>query len=149
MVMVIRIGTLIYLIDFLQICRVKEMDKFYQRVSKRPFDSSSSSNSINEVISDEQDPPSDPAQRKPILDYNPNERDRIRRYYLIEGHGPCQPHNHVFPQRNIGGTMRRFNPSWFGLHKIWLEYSIESDAVFCLCCYLFRSENLGDRKSVV
>ncbi|XP_078171495.1 uncharacterized protein LOC144565578 [Carex rostrata] len=119
------------------------MDKFYQRVPKRPFDSSSSSNSINEVISNEQDPPSDPAQRKPILDYNPNERDRIRRYYLIEGHGPCQPHNHVFPQRNFSGIMRRFNPSWFGLHKVWLEYSIEKDATFCLCCYLFRPENLG------
>jgi hypothetical protein len=36
--------------------------------------------------------------------------------------------------------MRRFNPNWFTEHKNWLEYSIEKDAVFCLCCYLFRQD---------
>jgi hypothetical protein len=39
--------------------------------------------------------------------------------------------------------MRRFNEDWFNTYKPWLEYSIEEDAAFCLCCYLFQSESLG------
>uniref|UniRef100_A0A7N0TDF6 TTF-type domain-containing protein n=1 Tax=Kalanchoe fedtschenkoi TaxID=63787 RepID=A0A7N0TDF6_KALFE len=31
-----------------------------------------------------------------------------------------------------------FNENWFTKYKDWLEYSLEKDAVFCLCCYLFR-----------
>ena len=33
--------------------------------------------------------------------------------------------------------MRHFNPSWCDKYGTWLEYSIEKDAAFCLCCYLF------------
>nr|XP_016443546.1 PREDICTED: uncharacterized protein LOC107768895 [Nicotiana tabacum] len=46
--------------------------------------------------------------------------------------------------------MRQFNPDWFkGPYSQWLEYSIKSDAAFCLCCYLFKNElesrgNAGD-----
>jgi hypothetical protein len=36
--------------------------------------------------------------------------------------------------------MRRFCPSWFNEFGNWLEYSIEKDAAFCLCCYLFRPD---------
>ncbi|GMP45667.1 hypothetical protein CsSME_00014115 [Camellia sinensis var. sinensis] len=36
--------------------------------------------------------------------------------------------------------MRRFNSAWFKEYKNWLEYSIEKDAAFCLCCYLFRPD---------
>ena len=41
--------------------------------------------------------------------------------------------------------MRRFNKDWFkpDQYGSWLEYSIDKDAAFCLCCYLFRPENLG------
>ena len=33
--------------------------------------------------------PADPAERKPISSYHPNERDEVRRAYLQRG--PCQP----------------------------------------------------------
>lgn len=36
--------------------------------------------------------------------------------------------------------MRRFCSSWFSEFGNWLEYSIEKDAAFCLCCYLFRPD---------
>ncbi|XP_078181492.1 uncharacterized protein LOC144575272 [Carex rostrata] len=96
-------------------------------------------NRSNEVEGSQ--PPYDPAKRKPISHYPPNEQDSVRRYYL--GKGPCQPKNHNFPKRDISGCLRRFNNSWFNQYKNWLEYSIDKDAAFCLCCYLFRSENLG------
>ncbi|PIN11338.1 hypothetical protein CDL12_16064 [Handroanthus impetiginosus] len=82
--------------------------------------------------------PSDPGLRKKIIDYHPNDRDEIRRWYIQKK--PCQPSNHTFPQRDIGGVMRRFNPDWFKQFENWLEYSIEKDAAFCLACYLFRPE---------
>ena len=121
--------------------RVSEMQRFFKKASKAPIASSSGSNNSREVNSAELIPPSDPALRQPILNYNPNERDRIRRIYLTNG--PCQPCNHEFPQTYVGGAMRRFNPAWFTQYSTWLEYSIDQDAAFCLCCYLFRPENLG------
>ncbi|XP_070047231.1 uncharacterized protein [Nicotiana tomentosiformis] len=37
--------------------------------------------------------------------------------------------------------MRQFVPSWFnGKFSKWLEYSVKKDAVFCLCCYLFKNK---------
>ncbi|KAM3289986.1 hypothetical protein P3S67_018275 [Capsicum chacoense] len=37
--------------------------------------------------------------------------------------------------------MRQFASSWFkGSNSTWLEYSVEKDAAYCLCCYLFKSE---------
>ena len=32
--------------------------------------------------------------------------------------------------------MRRFNSAWFKEYKNWMEYGIDKDAAFCLCCYL-------------
>lgn len=55
--------------------------------------------------------------------------------------GPCQPRNHVFPFREFGGKSRRFVPAWFDEHESQLEYSIAKDEVFCLCCYLFKTDN--------
>ncbi|KAJ9560496.1 hypothetical protein OSB04_005656 [Centaurea solstitialis] len=69
--------------------------------------------------------PVDPAERPSIDFYHVNQRDEIRRAYLQKG--PCQPQNHIFPQRD------------FDDNKYWLEYSIKEDAAFCLCCYLFKS----------
>jgi len=40
---------------------------------------------------------SDPAKRKLISHYHPNEHDEIRRTYIQKG--PYQPQNHVFPQK--------------------------------------------------
>ena len=43
--------------------------------------------------------------------------------------------------------MRRLNPSWFHKHPTWLDYSIQKDVVFYLCCYLLanvRQNQHGD-----
>ncbi|RWR94774.1 Tam3-transposase Ac family [Cinnamomum micranthum f. kanehirae] len=80
--------------------------------------------------------PTDPGLRPKISSYHPNDQDEIRRAYIQKG--PCQPVSHKFPQREIGGMLHRFNPAWFKKNGSWLEYSIEKDAAFCLCCYLFR-----------
>ncbi|XP_047264180.1 zinc finger MYM-type protein 1-like [Capsicum annuum] len=45
--------------------------------------------------------------------------------------------------------MRQFASSWFkGSHSTWLEYSVEKDVTYCLCCYLFKNkfvhETTGD-----
>ncbi|KAL9293277.1 putative transcription factor and/or regulators TTF-type(Zn) family [Arabidopsis thaliana] len=63
--------------------------------------------------------PSDPAKRKIILSYHPNQRDEVRREYLIRG--PCQPRGHKFKQIAIGKV-------------------VEKEKAFCLYCYLFRDQ---------
>jgi hypothetical protein len=111
------------------------MDKF---VIRKPKDSSSSSSSSKRICVDLNNLPSDPGLREPISSYHPNDQDNIRRAYIQKG--PCQIVPTNLPQTEIGGSMRRFNPDWFIEYKNWLEYSIEKDAVFCLCCYLFRQD---------
>ncbi len=81
---------------------------------------------------------SDPGLRVSIMDYPSNKRDEVRRAYLLRK--PCQPLLKEFPLRKFGEDMRRFNPSWYKMYGSWLEYSESSDAVFCLCCYLFKNE---------
>ena len=80
--------------------------------------------------------PTDPGLRCPILDYNPNDRDQIRREFLLRG--PCQPRSHKFPMSKCGKVLRKFNHVWFEEYPNWLEYSIAKDAAFFLCCYLFK-----------
>ncbi|XP_057455557.1 uncharacterized protein LOC130746832 [Lotus japonicus] len=87
--------------------------------------------------------PSDPGLRPSISHYHPNDRDKIRRYYLQKG--PCQPKEISFPQSQFGNSFRRFNPSWYSKYGNWLEYSQKEDAAFCLCCYLMRSDT-GEHK---
>nr|KAJ0207608.1 hypothetical protein LSAT_V11C500250120 [Lactuca sativa] len=82
--------------------------------------------------------PADPEERPSMEIYHVNQQDEIRRSYLQKG--PYQPRTHSFQQREIGGKLRRFVPSWFDDHKYWLEYIIKLEAAFCLCCYLFKSE---------
>jgi hypothetical protein len=100
---------------FLSKNRELKMQRFFKKALKPHVDSSSSSNPSHEVNSVEQDPPSDPALRPPIFHYNPNECDRIHRYYLTNG--PCQPYNCDFPQNDFSGAMRRFNTAWFDKYK--------------------------------
>ncbi|KAK1421858.1 hypothetical protein QVD17_24535 [Tagetes erecta] len=76
------------------------MERFFKRKT-----SESSSKTLEYV--DVHTLPSDPADRKPILSYNPNQRDEIRREYLLRG--PCQPRDIVFPYTQIGVEMRRFS----------------------------------------
>ena len=90
-----------------------------------------------------QDLSSDLELSKKITEYHPNDRDKIRRFYLQKG--PCQPHEHNFPQKKVGKALRRFNLAWFKQY-CWLEYSIEKDAAFCLYCYLYRPE-IGEQAS--
>ncbi|GKB81797.1 zinc finger MYM-type protein 1-like protein [Tanacetum coccineum] len=87
---------------------------------------------------DSNDLPWDPADRKRIMDYHPDQRDEIRRKYLIRG--PFQPRGIEFPKRSIGNKKRRFCPTWFYKFSNWLEYSVKVDRAFCLCCYLFRDQ---------
>ena len=70
--------------------------------------------------------PADPGLRPLVTSYHPNVQDEVRRTYLQRG--PCQPRHHLFPQREQGKGLRRFNPSWFDEHCTWLEYSIYKDA---------------------
>ena len=81
--------------------------------------------------------PHDPGLRKNIMDYPPNERNPVRRAYILKK--PCQPKTHDFPQRNISGRLRRFSLNWFKKWD-WLEYSVEMDAAFCFVCYLFKRD---------
>uniref|UniRef100_A0ACD6AXG8 Uncharacterized protein n=1 Tax=Avena sativa TaxID=4498 RepID=A0ACD6AXG8_AVESA len=78
----------------------------------------------------------DPGKRTAVKHYDVNEQDVIRRRYISLG--PCQPRQHDFPIRDIGGN-RRFTSHWFDKYK-WLEYSVHLDAVFCFVCYLFKDE---------
>lgn len=97
--------------------------------------------STDEVIveHEDNDHPSDPGLRKSIWRYSQSVRDEVRRYYWSKG--PCQPSNITFPQTMVGDRNRRFNPQWFDTYTRWLEYSEDKDAVFCLCCYLFKSDS--------
>nr|XP_029149630.1 zinc finger MYM-type protein 1-like [Arachis hypogaea] len=80
----------------------------------------------------------DPGQRPKISNYDPNDRDEVRRAYLQKV--PCQPREHDFSQTYFGTSLRRFNADWFDEFGNWLEYSISKDAVFCLCCYLMKPD---------
>ena len=37
-------------------------------------------------------------------------------------------------------VFRRFNPARFRKFGNWLEYSIETQVIYCLCCYLFKPD---------
>ena len=63
----------------------------------------------------------------------------IRRYCLQKG--LCQPilQNHDYPLTDFSGKPCQFRSEWY-VNRKWLEYGIEKDAVFCLCCYIFRQD---------
>ncbi|KAM3345033.1 hypothetical protein P3S68_024742 [Capsicum galapagoense] len=76
----------------------------------------------------------DPAERRPIVEYDANIRDEVRRYYIQKV--LCQPKDHIFLKTQ------------FGKKKLqW--YSVSKDVAYCLCCYLFKNkhevrENMAD-----
>ncbi|XP_031278972.1 52 kDa repressor of the inhibitor of the protein kinase-like [Pistacia vera] len=80
----------------------------------------------------------DPGFRPRITFYHPNVRDQVRLRYLQKG--PCQPLNHKFPKSKSGDHEWSFQRSWFDKYPYWLEYSVENDAAYCLCCYLFKPD---------
>ena len=59
----------------------------------------------------EEDIISIPALCKPINDYEPRLRDKVRRKYVLQG--PCQPLSHGFPRTHFGNKMRCFQVNWF------------------------------------
>ncbi|KAL6582809.1 hypothetical protein OROMI_004887 [Orobanche minor] len=118
------------------------MERFLKRKISTPGSSSgdnisqSSSALLMPTVIDLDDLPWDPSERKRILEYHPNQRDEIRRKYLIKG--TCQLCGHDFPRKMIRNKGRHFCPSWSDQFGNWLEYSVKKDKAFCLCCYLFR-----------
>ncbi|XP_022852849.1 zinc finger MYM-type protein 1-like [Olea europaea var. sylvestris] len=95
-----------------------QINRYFQR--KRNVDSvdEGASNNVdvdegasNNVEFDVTKLPTDPDLRIPILDYNANIRDEVRRAYMLKEFGS------------------------------WLEYSVEKDAAYCLYCYLFRTSS--------
>ncbi|XP_042009176.1 zinc finger MYM-type protein 1-like [Salvia splendens] len=120
-------------------------------LSSSPPSSSPASNSIGivspldvsvplheeELIYDIEKLHHDPIRRTDIMKYPPNERDTIRRAYILRK--PCQPRTFSFPQKEVGGSRHRFMVSWFDKWD-WLEYSMDEDAAFCFVCYLFKNE---------
>ncbi|KAG5604988.1 hypothetical protein H5410_026480 [Solanum commersonii] len=55
--------------------------------------------------------------------------------------GLYQPKLRVYPKITFRTRNRQFNHEWFNApNSAWLEYSIGNDAIFCLCCYLFKNE---------
>ncbi|XP_022855574.1 uncharacterized protein LOC111376802 [Olea europaea var. sylvestris] len=95
-----------------------QMNRYFQR--KRNVDSVDErvSNNVdvdegvsNNVEFDVTKLPTDLGLRIPILDYNANIRDEVRRAYMLKEFGS------------------------------WLEYSVEKDVAYCLYCYLFRTNS--------
>ena len=78
---------------------------------------------------------SDPCDRKSFLDYHPNQRDEIRRTYILRG--PTRPKGYVYPTKMIGDKPRCFSPKWYEDFD-WLEYSTKDDSLFCLPCYFLK-----------
>ncbi|GMP48071.1 hypothetical protein CsSME_00015559 [Camellia sinensis var. sinensis] len=82
------------------------MEKYFKRKSK--LESSLSQEKDDNYSSAKQsrieinlvDLPVDPRLRPRIMDYNANDRDRIRKAYLQKG--LCQPRDHNFPQKSFG-----------------------------------------------
>ncbi|XP_076960866.1 uncharacterized protein LOC143637336 [Bidens hawaiensis] len=115
-----------------------------ERYLKRKVEGLESSTSRIREFVDLDNLPSDPAKRKPISSFHPNQQDEIRRAYLLKG--PCQPEGHISPVTTIGKESkdsRKFQVNWFD-HKSgfgsWLEYSVSTDLAYCLYCYLFKEQ---------
>ena len=52
------------------------------------------------------------------------------------GDGPKHPIRKNYPSRQIGSQQRSFNGAWFDTYS-WVEYSVETDSVFCFACRYF------------
>ncbi|XP_073304657.1 uncharacterized protein [Primulina huaijiensis] len=78
----------------------------------------------------------DLAKRTLIWQCLVNERDAIRRAYILRG--PYQPVME-YPRTKLGEQYRRFQKNWFEQYP-WLEYSHNKDAAFCFPCFLFQEK---------
>ena len=116
------------------------MERYFKRKSESTLPCEENAKlSKSKIEFNSADLPTDPGLRPPIMDYDPNIRDQVRRFYMQKG--SCQPTKHEFALKRFGKEQRRFNPSWFKEFSDWLEYSINKNAAFCLYCYLFKPCN--------
>ncbi|ESQ43668.1 hypothetical protein EUTSA_v10015352mg, partial [Eutrema salsugineum] len=107
---------------------------------KRSFKRKTPEDDLENLSGDLENLPSDPADKERILENHPNERDEVRRKYLMKC--PCQPRGHKFPHKTIENKLRRFNSSWFHQYGDWLEpkneYNTRLNASINACRYLLR-----------
>ncbi|TXG70075.1 hypothetical protein EZV62_005010 [Acer yangbiense] len=112
------------------------MEKYLKRPLTLEMRSSSKKHCVEINLADL---PANPGLRTRIWDYHPNVREQVHTEYALMG--PCQPREHNFRLLPCGDKLRRFNRAWFDRYSTWLEYSIKKEAVYCLCCYLFKPDN--------
>ncbi|KAG8363729.1 hypothetical protein BUALT_Bualt19G0052600 [Buddleja alternifolia] len=79
----------------------------------------------------------DPGLRRPISEYPIEQRDKVRRAYIMAG--PYQPRLGNYPLFGVANHLRSFQESWYGKFSSWLEYSTDKDAAYCLPCYVFSN----------
>ena len=80
----------------------------------------------------------DPGLRQQIWEYPVNQRDEIRRAYIMVG--SYQPILSKYPKSGPEAHPRSFQSSWFKIFPSWLEYSPTKDAIFYLPCFLFNNK---------
>lgn len=76
----------------------------------------------------------DPGLRPQIWQYPPDQRDVVRRAYLMLG--PMQPRLEHYEPSGEKGHKRRFKYNWFGQFPSWLEYSQAKHRAYCLFCFV-------------
>ncbi|XP_024990595.1 zinc finger MYM-type protein 1-like [Cynara cardunculus var. scolymus] len=90
-----------------------------EKYLKRKASSSTGNNDASNNVIDVNDLPWDPSERPKIITYNPNQRDEIRRKYLVRG--PCQPRGHIFPTKVIEDKGRRDQGGNHGIYAFVAE----------------------------
>ncbi|CAH9113588.1 unnamed protein product [Cuscuta europaea] len=93
-----------------------------------------SSNVQNQASSSVIEIERDPGKRRKICDWPVNNRDEVRRLYLVAG--PYQPKLQRYQGREYKDKIRRFQPNWFNEFN-WLEYSPTRHKAYCFPCFLF------------
>jgi hypothetical protein len=82
----------------------------------------------------------DPRLRPQIWQYPPDQRDTVRRAFLMLG--PMRPLLEHYEPSGEKGHQRRFKYNWFGQFPSWLEYSEAKHRAYCLFCFLcVKKEN--------
>lgn len=84
--------------------------------------------------------PTTPHPDDPIQEIPKNRFERSDR--LVRG--PYQPKLNKYPSTKVGNKLRSFQPQWYTKYD-WIEYSPSADAVFCLYCRFFSSNDSGKK----
>ena len=128
------------------------MDKFVTKIPRTRNQNDKEARSFSkhrQVQIDLENIPKNPGLRPRMSYYHYNDRDKIRRAYLLRK--STQPLGHTFPSSLIKGQYQKFTKDLFDneKYKDQLEYSIEKDVVYCLYCYLFKLDAANDDAFVV